>query len=513
MDDGILTLRQLKALARQGGGSRRVDAQHSKGKHTARERIELLLDQGSFEEYDMLLTHRCRDFGMDAERYPGDAVVSGHGTINNRQVFVYAQDFTVFGGSLSEVAAQKICKVMDMALKVGAPIIALLDSGGARIQEGVRSLDGYAKIFRRQVQASGVVPQISVVLGPCAGGAVYSPALADFTIMIDGSFMFITGPKVVRAVTAEDVSNDALGGATVHASKSGVAHFTTSSEEEALSLVGDLLSYLPQNNFGDPPIRPCDDAITRREPGLNEIVPADPSKAYDMVELIRMIVDDGQHLDVHRHFAPNIVTSFARMNGRAVGIVASQPKYLAGVLDINASRKAARFIRLCDTYNLPIVTLVDVPGFLPGTAQEHHGLITHGAKLVFAYAEATVPKVTVIIRKAYGGAYIVMSSRHLRGDLNYAWPSAEIAVMGAQGAVEILHRREVAESSEPQATIRELSSTYEEQFMNPYRAAEAGSVDDLIEPGDTRFRIIRAIETLLSKRETNPPKKHAIIPL
>ena len=513
MNEAILKLRQEKDAARLGGGQERIDAQHKKGKYTARERIDMLLDPGSFQETDLFVKHRCNEFGMGEQRYAGDGVVCGQGTISSRQVFVFSQDFTVFGGALSETYAQKICKIMDMAIKVGAPVIGLNDSGGARIQEGVMSLAGYAEIFKRNMLASGVVPQISVVLGPCAGGAVYSPALTDFVIMAKSSYMFITGPKVVKAVTGEDVTTDQLGGGLMHASKSGVAHFTTETEENALQAVKVLLSYLPQDNMGDPPILAGDDPPNRREEGLAEIVPSDANKPYDMKNLVAMVVDHAEFLEVQRDYAPNIITCFARMNGRSVGVVANQPKYLAGVLDINASRKAARFVRFCDCFNIPILTFVDVPGFLPGTGQEHAGIIIHGAKLLYAYTEATVPKITVITRKAYGGAYDVMASKHLRGDLNYAWPLAEIAVMGARGAVEVLYQKELAAADDRDAEAARRILDYEQQFMNPYMAAEHGYIDDIIEPQSTRFRIIKGLEMLSTKRDTLPPRKHGNIPL
>jgi len=513
VEEAILKLRQLRAQARLGGGEDRIAAQHEKGRYTARERIDLLLDEGSFEEFDTFVTHRCTAFGMDKQRIPGDGVVCGYGTINSRQVFVFSQDFTVFGGSLSETHAEKICKVMDAAVKVGAPIIGLNDSGGARIQEGVASLAGYAEIFKRNVLASGVVPQISAILGPCAGGAVYSPAITDFTIMSKGSYMFITGPKVVKAVTGEDVGVEELGGSMLHATKSGVCHFTADTEEEAMQVIRELLSYLPQTNMEEPPLAACTDPVNRADEELIGIVPDDPNKPYDMNNLVAMVVDDRHFLEVQRRFAPNIITAFARLGGRSVGIVANQPKYLAGVLDINASRKAGRFVRFCDCFNIPIVTFVDVPGFLPGTAQEHNAIILHGAKLLYAYAEATVPKLTVITRKAYGGAYDVMSSKHLRGDINYAWPTAEVAVMGSRGAVEVLYSKQLARAADPEAEAEALVRDYEERFMNPYTAAERGFVDDVIEPEKTRFRLIRALTMLSTKREANPPKKHGNIPL
>ena len=508
---------ELREEARLGGGQKRIDAQHAKGKYTARERIQMLLDEGSFEEFDMFVTHRCYDFGMEKSHTYGDGVVTGYGTIDGRLVYIFAQDFTVSGGSLSKTMSEKICKVMDMAMRAGAPCIGLNDSGGARIQEGVNALAGYAEIFQRNVMASGVIPQISVILGPCAGGAVYSPALTDFTIMKrDTSYMFLTGPAVVKTVTGEDVTQEQLGGASVHTSKSGVADFAASTEEEAMELIRKLISYIPQNNMEDAPLAPCTDSISRLEDSLNEIIPDSPNKPYDMYEVIRAIVDNGDFLEVHESFAKNVITCFARFNGQSVGIIANQPKYMAGVLDINASRKAARFVRFCDAFNIPLVTLVDVPGFLPGTGQEYGGVITHGAKLLFAYCEATVPKVTVTLRKSYGGAYIVMSSKHIRGDINYAWPSAEIAVMGASGAVEVLFAREIAKIEDPAqkaAFIAEKEEEYRQKFSNPYNAAKYGYIDDVIEPRNTRFRIIRALQSLATKRLTNPAKKHSNIPL
>ena len=513
----VAQLIELREEARLGGGQKRIDAQHAKGKYTARERIQMLLDEGSFEEFDMFVTHRCYDFGMEKSHTYGDGVVTGYGTIDGRLVYIFAQDFTVSGGSLSKTMSEKICKVMDMAMRAGAPCIGLNDSGGARIQEGVNALAGYAEIFQRNVMASGVIPQISVILGPCAGGAVYSPALTDFTIMKrDTSYMFLTGPAVVKTVTGEDVTQEQLGGASVHTSKSGVADFAASTEEEAMELIRKLISYIPQNNMEDAPLAPCTDSISRLEDSLNEIIPDSPNKPYDMYEVIRAIVDNGDFLEVHESFAKNVITCFARFNGQSVGIIANQPKYMAGVLDINASRKAARFVRFCDAFNIPLVTLVDVPGFLPGTGQEYGGVITHGAKLLFAYCEATVPKVTVTLRKSYGGAYIVMSSKHIRGDSNYAWPSAEIAVMGASGAVEVLFAREIAKIEDPAqkaAFIAEKEEEYRQKFSNPYNAAKYGYIDDVIEPRNTRFRIIRALQSLATKRLTNPAKKHSNIPL
>lgn len=505
---------EKREQAKLGGGEKRIDKQHEKGKLTARERIELLLDDGSFEEFDMFVTHRCKDFGLEKQKYLSDGVVTGYGTIDGRLVYVFSQDFTVFGGSLSETFARKICKVMDMAAKNGAPIIGLNDSGGARIQEGVLSLAGYADIFLRNVMMSGVVPQISAVFGPCAGGAVYSPAITDFVIMTKHtSYMFVTGPKVVKTVTNEDVTTEELGGAMVHNQVSGVSHFAVEDEQEGISLIRKLLSFLPQNNMEDPPTVPSNDAIDRLEDSLNYIIPDSPNKPYDMKEIIYSVVDNGEFLEVQRLFAPNMITGFARFNGRSVGIVANQPNYLAGVLDINASRKAARFVRFCDAFNIPVVTFVDVPGFLPGTAQEFGGIIAHGAKLLYAYAEATVPKVTIITRKAYGGAYDVMSSKHLRGDINYAWPTAEIAVMGPRGAIEIIYGAELRQAENPQEVIEKREQEYRQKFANPYIAAQYGFIDDVIEPRNSRFRIIRALESLATKRDVNPPKKHGNIPL
>jgi acetyl-CoA carboxylase carboxyltransferase component len=513
----IKQLIDLRVEAKLGGGEKRIEAQHEKGKLTARERIELLLDEGSFEEYDMFVKHRCDNFGMEKTKFLGDGVVTGQGTIDGRVVYVYAQDFTIFGGSLSETYAQKICKVMDMAMKVGAPIIGINDSGGARIQEGVTALAGYAEIFERNIMASGVVPQISAIFGPCAGGAVYSPALTDFIIMSKGtSYMFVTGPKVVKTVTGEVVTEEQLGGASVHGSKSGVSHFIAEDEQEGILLIRKLLSYMPQNNLEDAPLAPCDDPIDRLDDYLNEVIPDNPNKPYDVKDVIHSIVDYNEFLEVHRNFAQNIVVGFARFNGISTGIVANQPNYLAGVLDIAASRKAARFVRYCDAFNIPIVTLVDVPGFLPGTAQEYGGIITHGAKLLFAYGSATVPKVTVILRKSYGGAYCVMSSKHLRGDINYSWPTGEIAVMGPKGAIEVLRNKKIAaiENAEERAAyVAQAEEEYKEKFANPYKAAEYGYIDDVIEPRNTRFRIIRALQALATKKDYMPDKKHANLPL
>ncbi|MDR0510368.1 MAG: acyl-CoA carboxylase subunit beta [Rikenellaceae bacterium] len=514
---------KIRELARErdkamlGGGEKRIKSQHAKGKYTARERIEMLLDEGSFAELDMFVKHRCTNFGIEKESYYGDGVVTGYGTVDGRLVYVFAQDFTVFGGSLSETFAAKICKVMDMAMRNGAPIIGLNDSGGARIQEGVNALAGYAEIFERNILASGVVPQISAIFGPCAGGAVYSPALTDFIVMRrEASYMFLTGPKVVKKVTNEDVTQEQLGGASIHSTKSGVSHFAVDSEEEGIALIRKLISYLPQNNLEEPPLEVCTDPFDRRDEWLNEIIPDEPNKPYDMYEVVTAIVDNGEYLESQRSFAPNIITCLARFNGQSVGIVANQPKFMAGVLDINASRKAARFVRFCDAFNIPVVTLVDVPGFLPGTGQEYGGVIVHGAKLLYAYGEATVPKVTVTLRKSYGGAYCVMSSKHLRGDLNYAWPTAEIAIMGPEGAIEILASKEIAAIEDPEAQAQFVAGReqdYRNAFANPYVAAQYGHVDDVIEPSSTRFRIIRALQSLATKKLVNPPKKHSNIPL
>jgi acetyl-CoA carboxylase carboxyltransferase component len=516
-EDKIKKLIDLRVEAKLGGGEKRIEAQHAKGKMTARERITLLLDEGSFEEYDMFVTHRCDNFGIEKTKFLGDGVVTGQGTIDGRVVYIYAQDFTVFGGSLSETYALKICKVMDMAMKVGAPVIGINDSGGARIQEGVTALAGYAEIFQRNIMASGVIPQISAVFGPCAGGAVYSPALTDFIMMTkDTSYMFVTGPKVVKTVTGEVVTDEQLGGASVHGSKSGVTHFVAENEEEGILLIRKLLSYLPQNNLEDAPLVPCKDPINRLEDSLNNVIPENPTKPYDVKDVIHAIVDQNEFFEVHRNYAQNIVVGFARFDGASTGIVANQPNYLAGVLDINASRKAARFVRFCDAFNIPIVTLVDVPGFLPGTTQEYGGIITHGAKLLFAYGEATVPKVTVILRKAYGGAYCVMSSKHLRGDVNYSWPSGEIAVMGPKGAIEVLRSKKIAaieDETERAAYVVQAEKEYKDKFANPYAAARYGYIDDIIEPRNTRFRIIRALQSLTTKKVLNLPKKHSNLPL
>jgi len=496
------------------GGEERIRRQHEAGKLTARERLDLLLDPGSFVELDRFVTHRGREFGLDKIEAPADGVVTGHGTIDGRPVAVFSQDFTVLGGSLGEGHAEKIVKIMDLALSSGIPVIGLNDSGGARIQEGVTALGGYAEIFFRNVMTSGVVPQISVIMGPCAGGAVYSPAMTDFIIMVRGtSYMYVTGPQVVKAVTREDVSHEELGGADVHAAKSGVAHFVAEDDEDALGLVRRLLAYLPQNNVDDPPRREPTDDPARMDDALNPLVPEEPTKPYDMHEVIHRIVDHGEFLEVHREFAPNLLVGFARLNGRPVGIVAQQPAVLAGVLDIDSADKGARFVRVCDAFNIPLVTFVDVPGFMPGTAQESGGIIRHGAKLLYAYCEATVPKLTVITRKAYGGAYDVMSSQHIRGDLNLAWPTAEIAVMGPEGAIDIIFRKELTEAEDAEARRRELVEAYRAQFANPYIAAGRGYIDDVIEPRETRPRLIAALELLQTKRQTNPKRKHGNIPL
>jgi propionyl-CoA carboxylase beta chain len=514
IEERLQELSRWRERALEAGGTDRVQRQHKAGKLTARERVDLLLDKGSFTEVDMLVTHRCRDFGMEKQIIPGDGVVTGYGTIHGRTVYVFSEDFTVFGGSLSETYAAKICKVTDMALKLGVPIIGLKDSGGARIQEGVVSLAGYADIFLRNVLASGVIPQISAIMGPCAGGAVYSPALTDFTLMVkDTSYMFITGPDVIKTVTHEEVTFEELGGAMTHNEKSGVAHFAADSEEACLAMIRDLLGYLPQNNLEDPPRRPTDDDPNRMDEALNHIVPDNPNKPYDIKEIVRLVVDDGNFLEVHEHFATNIVVGFGRLDGQAVGFVCNQPAVLAGCLDIQSCIKAARFVRTCDAFNLPIITLEDVPGYLPGTAQEFGGIITHGAKLLYAYGEATVPKLTVITRKAYGGAYCVMGSKHMRADVNLAYPTAEIAVMGPEGAVNILYRRELAEAEDPVAFRAQKVSEFREKFANPYAAAARGYVDEVIAPKETRPKLIRALRALASKRDVNPPKKHGNIPL
>ncbi|MFD1911735.1 acyl-CoA carboxylase subunit beta [Halodurantibacterium flavum] len=510
MKDILHQLEHRRDSARQGGGQRRIDAQHARGKLTARERIELLLDEGSFEEFDMFVAHRCTDFGMEDERPAGDGVVTGWGTVNGRMVYVFSQDFTVFGGSLSETHAEKICKIMDMAVQNGAPVIGINDSGGARIQEGVASLAGYAEVFQRNVLASGVVPQISLVMGPCAGGAVYSPAMTDFIFMVrDTSYMFVTGPDVVKTVTNEVVSAEDLGGARTHTTRSSVADGAYENDVEALAETRRLIDFLPLSNREKPPRRPFFDSPTRVEPSLDTLIPENPNQPYDMKELILKVADEGDFFEIQRDFAANIITGFIRLEGSTVGVVANQPMVLAGCLDIDSSRKAARFVRFCDAFEIPILTFVDVPGFLPGTGQEYGGVIKHGAKLLFAYGEATVPKVTVITRKAYGGAYDVMSSKHLRGDFNYAWPTAEIAVMGAKGAVEILYRSELGDPDRIAARTRD----YEDRFANPFVAAERGFIDEVIMPQSTRRRVCRAFASLRTKKLTNPWKKHDNIPL
>jgi propionyl-CoA carboxylase beta chain len=507
-------LREMKAKSRLGGGAARIEAQHKKGRLTARERIDLLLDKGSFREVDAFVEHRTHDFNLDDQKFLSDSVVTGWGTIEGRLVYVFSQDFTVFGGSLGEVHAAKICKIMDMATRTGAPVLGLNDSGGARIQEGVVSLGGYADIFLRNTLASGVIPQLSAIMGPCAGGAVYSPALTDFVFMVrNSSYMFVTGPDVVKAVTHEDVSFEDLGGASVHAEKSGVCHIVGDSEADTLFLMRKLLGYLPQNNMEDPPFVQTGDDPLRMEEALENIVPDAPDKPYDIKEVIQLIVDNGQFFEIHENYAANIVVGFARLGGHSVGIIANQPAVLAGVLDIDASEKAARFVRVCDSFNIPILTFEDVPGFMPGTNQEHHGIIRSGAKLLYAYCEATVPKLTVITRKAYGGAYCVMSSKHIRGDANFAWPGAEIAVMGPDGAVNIIFRKELEKAKDPVKRKAELVAEYREKFANPFVAAERGFIDDVIEPKETRPRLINALEMLENKRLTNPPKKHGNIPL
>ncbi len=510
MKDVLQELEQRRDRAHAGGGAARVEKQHEKGKLTARERLEVLLDEGSFEEWDMFVEHDCDDFDMAAQRIPGDGVVTGWGTVNGRTVFVFSQDFTVFGGSLSGAHARKICKVMDQAMRVGAPVIGLNDSGGARIQEGVESLAGYADVFQRNVMASGVVPQLSVIMGPCAGGAVYSPAITDFIFMVrDTSYMFVTGPDVVKTVTHEEVTHEELGGATTHTAKSGVAARAFENDVEALLETRRFVDFLPLSNRQDPPRRPTADPVDRVEPSLDRLVPPDPAKPYDIVELIEKVADENEFFELQPDFAGNIVTGFGRMNGSTVGFVANQPMVLAGCLDIDSATKGARFVRFCDCFNIPIVTFVDVPGFLPGTAQEYGGIIRHGSKLLFAYAEATVPKVTVITRKAYGGAYDVMASKHLRGDLNYAWPSAEIAVMGPKGAVEIIFRQD----KDDPARIAERTEEYRTKFASPFVAAQKGFIDDVIMPRNTRRRVCRALHMLASKKLENPPKKHDNIPL
>jgi acetyl-CoA carboxylase carboxyltransferase component len=507
-------LRDLRQRAQLAGGQDRIDAQHARGKLTARERIQLLLDPGSFRELDMFVTHRTSGFGLEDKRYLSDSVVTGWGSVDGRLIYVFSQDFTVFGGSLGEVHSEKVCKIMDLAMKNGAPVIGLNDSGGARIQEGVVSLGAYADIFLRNTLSSGVIPQISAIMGPCAGGAVYSPAITDFIVMVEGSsYMFITGPDVVRTVTREEVTFDELGGAKAHNTISGVAHFSAEDEDECMHILRQLLSYIPQNNMEDPPLVTPTDDPQRMDGELDSIVPDNPTKPYDMKQIIRHVVDSGEFLEVHEHWAQNIIIGFARLNGRSVGIVAQQPAVLAGVLDINSSDKAARFVRFCDCFNIPIITFVDVPGFLPGVSQEHGGIIRHGAKLLYAYCEATVPKITIITRKAYGGAYVVMSSKHIRGDISYAWPSAEIAVMGPEGAVNIIFRKDINAAEDPLAEHDRLGEDYREKFAHPYVAASRGYIDDVIEPRETRPRLIEALETLQNKRDRNPSKKHGNIPL
>ncbi|MGB7210044.1 MAG: acyl-CoA carboxylase subunit beta [Pyrinomonadaceae bacterium] len=507
-------LQERSMLAEEGGGKARSEKQKAAGKMTARERIDFFLDEGSFEEFDKFVVHRSTDFGLEKQKYPGDGVVTGHGLVDGREVFVFAQDFTVFGGSLSETHAQKICKIMDMAMKTGSPVVGLNDSGGARIQEGVVSLGGYADIFLRNTLASGVIPQISCILGPCAGGAVYSPAITDFNVMVkDTSYMFITGPDVIKTVTHEDVTKDELGGAMTHNTKSGVAHFAADSDEHALRLTRELLSFVPSNNMDDPPFVPTLDPSNRADIALNSMIPESSNQPYDIRDIIHNVVDDGYFFEVQEHYAQNIVIGFARLGGFSVGIVANQPAFLAGVLDIDASVKAARFVRFCDCFNIPLITFEDVPGFLPGVNQEHLGIIRHGAKLLYAFAEATVPKITVITRKAYGGAYCVMASKHIRTDINFAYPTAEIAVMGAEGAVGVLYKKEFMETTNPEETRTNLVSEFTEKFANPYIAAERGFIDEVIEPSQTRPKLIRALSLLQNKVDTNPPKKHGNIPL
>ncbi len=507
-------LKDLERRAELGGGEERLRKQHEQGKLTARERMERLFDPETFEEVDKLVTHRCSDFGMGEQVMPGDGVVSGHGRVNGRAVYAFAQDFTVFGGSLSETNAAKICKVMDMAVRNGAPVVGLNDSGGARIQEGVLSLGGYADIFLRNTLASGVIPQISAIMGPCAGGAVYSPAITDFTIMVKGtSYMFVTGPDVIKMVTHEDVTKEDLGGAMTHNERSGVAHFAVEDDAECIALIRELLSFMPDNNLDDAPIVATQDASDREDESLDHLIPPSPNQPYDILDVIRTVADDGYFLEVHEHFAKNIVVGFARLGGRAVGVVANQPAHLAGTLDINASVKGARFVRFCDAFNIPLITFEDVPGFLPGTVQEYGGIIRHGAKLLYAFAEATVPKITVITRKAYGGAYCVMASKHIRTDFNYAWPSAEIAVMGPEGAVNVLYRREIEKAANPAALRAQKVAEFRDKFANPYVAAERGFIDEVIRPRETRRKLIQALGTLEHKRDKTPPKKHGNIPL
>ena len=514
LQENLEELKSRNDEALQGGGADRIQRRHEAGKLTARERIDLLLDPGSFIELDRLKTHRCTDFDMDQKKTPGDGVVTGYGTVDGRQIFVFSQDFTVFGGSLSGAFSEKVCKVMDLAMKTGCPVVGINDSGGARIQEGVVSLAGYADIFLRNVLSSGVVPQISAIMGPCAGGAVYSPAMTDFIFMVENSsYMFITGPEVIKTVTHEEVTMEELGGAGAHGTKSGVAHFSSPNEQESIHTIRELLSFLPSNNMEDPPLRPNSDDPNRRDEKLNDLVPDNSNKPYDIKELIKTVVDENYFLEVQPDFARNIVVGFARLGGRSVGIVANQPAYLAGVLDINASTKGGRFVRFCDCFNIPIVTFVDVPGFLPGTSQEYGGIIRHGAKLLYAYCEATVPKLSVITRKAYGGAYVVMSSKNVRGDINFAYPTAEIAVMGPDGAVNIIFRDEIRKAEDPVIERDRLVNDYRQKFANPFKAAELGYIDEVIMPADTRPRLIRALDMLQNKREHNPRKKHGNIPL
>ncbi|MBA7527494.1 Propionyl-CoA carboxylase beta chain [subsurface metagenome] len=513
IEDKLKHLEELDKQAQLGGGEKRIKAQHDKGRLTARERVDLLLDKGTFRETDKFVTHRCTDFGLEKNKILGDGVVTGYGKINGRTACVFSEDFTVFGGSLSKTYAEKICKLQDLALKMGCPIIGLKDSGGARIQEGVDSLAGYTDVFLRNVLSAGVVPQISAIMGPCAGGAVYSPAMTDFVIMVMGSLMFLTGPDVVKAATHEDVTFEELGGAMVHNEKSGVAHFAAESELECIELIKNLLSFIPNNNLEDPPSAESTDDINRMDKELDKIIPDSPNKPYDMHEVITKIIDNGDYLEVHKHYAKNLIVGFAKFNGKSVGIVANQPAVLAGVLDINSAMKGARFVRFCDCFNIPIVTFVDVPGFLPGTAQEWGGVIKNGAKLLYAFCEATVPRVTIITRKAYGGAYCVMSSKHTRADMNFAWPSAEIAVMGPAGAVKILYRKELKQAKDPKALEKKLVDEYTEKFANPFVTASKGYIDAIIKPSETRPRIIEALDMIENKRDTNPPRKHGNIPL
>lgn len=512
--DHISKLEQLNRRALAGGGEERTRRQHKEGKLLARERLDILLDDGSFFELDRLRTHACNDFGMQDQKIPGDAVITGYGTIEGRVVYVYSQDFTVFGGSLSGVVADKICKIMELARKNGAPIVGINDSGGARIQEGVLSLDGYARIFLNNVMASGVIPQVSAIMGPCAGGAVYSPAITDFVFMTKNTgYMFITGPDVIKTVTHEEVSKEELGGAGPHTTRSGVAHFSADNDRECLLMIRELMGFLPSNNLEDPPFHPTEDGPDRRDARLNHLIPGNPNRPYDMKKILEAAVDEGYFYEVHKDFAPNIVVGFAHLGGKSVGMVANQPVHLAGCLDINAAVKAARFVRFCDCFGIPIVTFVDVPGFLPGTAQEYDGIIRHGAKLLYAYAEATVPKITLVTRKAYGGGYIVMSSKFLRGDINLAYPSAEIAVMGPEGAINIVFRKELRQADEPEKVRTKLVDDYRDAFANPFKSAELGNIDAIILPEDTRPTLIQALEMLKKKRDVNPPKKHGNIPL